>query len=269
MPWRVKMCALRALRVGITQSNMSMPRTTASTMSSRPAHAHQVARPIRRQQRLDGFVERRVALVLPVRRPRGRRSRSRRSRSACSASAEPCANVEKYRPARCRTARSDCFRSSNARRERSAQRRLKLHRVAHLLFGRRIRRAFVEDHRDVGIERASGCASILPATGTPSIHRPARRNVTPSSRDLALARQRENLEAAGIGEDRFAPADEAMQPAEFADDVEAGTQPQMERVAEDDFRAEIEQRLRRHAFHRTVGADRHERRRFDRAARAA
>ena len=39
-----------------------------------------------------------------------------------------------------------------------------------------------------------------------------------------------------------------MQAAEFADDVEARTQPQMERVAEDDFRAEIEQRLRRDAF---------------------
>src|SRR5687767_5053012 len=46
----------------MTQSNMSMPRRTASTILAR-ADAHQVARPVRGQVRLDRF-EHRLALLL-------------------------------------------------------------------------------------------------------------------------------------------------------------------------------------------------------------
>ena len=66
--------------------------------------------------------------------------------------------------------------------------------------------------------------------------------LTPSSLILRRSRQREHLKAAGIGEDRFVPADEAVQAAELADHVEAGAQEQMERVAEDDFRAGFDDR---------------------------
>ena len=51
LPHRVKARPWRPARVGITQSNMSMPRATASTISSRRADAHQVARLVGRQRR--------------------------------------------------------------------------------------------------------------------------------------------------------------------------------------------------------------------------
>jgi len=49
------------------------------------------------------------------------------------------------------------------------------------------------------------------------------------------------------------------------DDLDSGAQPQMERVAKHDLRPDVDEFRRRHRFHGAVGADRHERRRFDRA----
>src|SRR6185312_12074701 len=69
------------------------------------------------------------------------------------------------------------------------------------------------------------------------------------------------------GEDRTVPAHEAMQAAEFADHIEPRPQPQMERVAEDDLGTDLAKIARRHGFHRTIRANRHERGRFDQAAR--
>ncbi len=92
-------------------------------------------------------------------------------------------------------------------------------------------------------------------------------NVTPSSVILRLCARLNTWkppESVRIG---LLPADEAMQPAEFADDVEARPQEQMERVAEDDLGADPVELARRHRLDRAVGADRHERGRFDRAAR--
>ena len=85
--------------------------------------------------------------------------------------------------------------------------------------------------------------------------------------DLAAVRQREHLEAAGVGEDRPVPAREAVQAAVRFDHVQARAQVQMEGVAEDDLGAELADLFGQHALDRTIGADRHERRRFHRAAR--
>ena len=63
-------------------------------------------------------------------------------------------------------------------------------------------------------------------------------NLTPSSVILRSAPEAEHLEAARIGEDRSVPAHEAVQPAVRGDHVESRPQPQVERVAEHDLRAE-------------------------------
>ena len=56
---------------------------------------------------------------------------------------------------------------------------------------------------------------------------------------------------------------EAVQAAVLGDDIEPGAQPQVESVAEHDLGAERAEFVRRHRFHRAVGAHRHERRRVD------
>ena len=43
------------------------------------------------------------------------------------------------------------------------------------------------------------------------------------------------MEAAGIGQNRFVPTDEVVQAAELFDDFEAGAQPEVIGVAEDEF----------------------------------
>src|SRR6185312_2976911 len=85
--------------------------------------------------------------------------------------------------------------------------------------------------------------------------------------ELAAFGQREHLEAAGVGEDRLVPADEAMQAPERADYLQPRPQPEMERIAEDDLRADVVEIARRHRFDGTISADRHERGRLDHAAR--
>lgn len=56
-----------------------------------------------------------------------------------------------------------------------------------------------------------------------------------------------------------------MQPSVLADDLGARAQPQVEGVAEHDFRAHVLQFRRVHALDRAVGADRHEHGCVDRA----
>ena len=59
---------------------------------------------------------------------------------------------------------------------------------------------------------------------------------------------------------------ERVQAAVRADHVDAGPQQQVERVAENDLRAQALELLGRHRLDRAVRADRHERRRVDDAA---
>ena len=60
--------------------------------------------------------------------------------------------------------------------------------------------------------------------------------VTPSSSTLPEVREAEDLEAAGIGQDRPVPAHEPMQPAEPGDPLVAGPQREVVGVGEDDLR---------------------------------
>ena len=79
-PREVNRFPLRALRVGITQSNMSTPAAHALEQVRRRAHAHQVAGPV---AGISGPADRPAPSASPpwARRPTGRRPRSRRNRS--------------------------------------------------------------------------------------------------------------------------------------------------------------------------------------------
>ena len=83
--------------------------------------------------------------------------------------------------------------------------------------------------------------------------------------DRARVRQREDLEAARVGEDRARPAHEAMQAADPLEQLRPRPQQQVIRVREDDRRAEPLELAERLRAHRAARADRHEDRRLDRA----
>ncbi len=54
--------------------------------------------------------------------------------------------------------------------------------------------------------------------------------------DLALVREREHLEAAGVGQDGLSQPVKSCRSAVVADDVEARAQKEVKRVAQDDLR---------------------------------
>ncbi len=83
--------------------------------------------------------------------------------------------------------------------------------------------------------------------------------------DLIDRREREHLKPAGIGEDRAIPRGKPMEAAGGADHLEAGSQIEMIRVAEDDPRVERigAELVRGHRLDGAGGADGHEHRRRD------
>ena len=93
--------------------------------------------------------------------------------------------------------------------------------------------------------------------------------VTPVSSILRRLRQRHDLEAAGIGEDRIGPVHELVQPAELRHPLRAGPQHEVIGVAEHHVGAERLHLIGIHRLHGRRRADRHEGRRADDAARHA
>ncbi|KSV69744.1 hypothetical protein N185_27280 [Sinorhizobium sp. GW3] len=85
--------------------------------------------------------------------------------------------------------------------------------------------------------------------------------------ELAKARQRHDLEAARIRQDRALPADQAMQTAEPRDAFGAWAQHQVVGIAENDVGAKILHLVEIHRLDRADGTDGHEGRCADRAAR--
>ena len=75
--------------------------------------------------------------------------------------------------------------------------------------------------------------------------------------------QREDLEAAGVGEDRRVPAHEPVQPAEVADQLVARPEVQVVGVAEQDLRAEVAHLVRVQRLHGPLRPDGHEDGRLD------
>jgi hypothetical protein len=72
--------------------------------------------------------------------------------------------------------------------------------------------------------------------------------------------QREDLEAAGVGQDRPVPPHEAVQAAQLVDQVGARAEMQVVRVAEQDLGSESLELLRVDGLDRRLGSHRHERR---------
>ena len=75
--------------------------------------------------------------------------------------------------------------------------------------------------------------------------------------------ERDDLEAAGVGQDRPVPGHEPMQAAEPLDPLVAGPQVEVVRVGQDDRRADLDEVVRVERLDRGVRADRHELRRLD------
>ena len=76
--------------------------------------------------------------------------------------------------------------------------------------------------------------------------------------------EREDLEAPRVGDDRPLPAHEPVQPAEALDQLTAGSQVQVEGVAEDHLEAECQDLLGNKSAHAGRARERHERGRSDR-----
>ena len=108
-----------------------------------------------------------------------------------------------------------------------------LHGLPRLRLARRVRRALVEDHDHVGVERGLHLhGDLRTQEHRISVHR--RPEADTVLRELAQLRQAEHLEAAGVGEDRARPVHEAVQAAVRADHLGPGTQHQVKGVAEHD-----------------------------------
>ncbi len=75
---------------------------------------------------------------------------------------------------------------------------------------------------------------------------------------LSNRRQAENLEPATIGEDWSSPANEWMQPARSADNIQAGANIEVIGVAEDDLSAHLAQFAGIQSFDAALRSDGHE-----------
>ena len=132
------------------------------------------------------------------------------------------------------------------------------HRQPHGFGGvglaRRIRRAFIEDHGDIGAEsvldfdRALG-RQFMPGAVEMGLEDDA------VIGDLAEIGQRHDLETARIGEDRSRPVHEPVQSAEPGDDIGARAQHQMIGVGEHDLGPGRGHRFGRHRLDGPGGAD--------------
>ena len=212
----MKARALRPLRVGITQSNRSMPRRIASSKSMRPADAHQVARLVARQQRarrrrgVPYISVGRFADAEAADRVAGKIERDQllgATRRAVPRSSPPCTMA-------------NCAWSARvaAARHRSAQRTLR--RMA----SRRSPRASCRQGDDV-VEHHGDVAAEVFLNGDGPLGREldaARRRCASGRRRrcssiFVLVGEAEDLEAAAVGEDRAVPAHEAVQAAERRD----------------------------------------------------
>ena len=229
-----------------------------------PAHPHQVARPVGRQARMQVF-EHGVALVL------GLAHRQTADRVAietnCLQAVQRAAAQVRMHPAlddaeQRRIIAQFVVRIARPPRPAQAQ----LHRApGHLLAGR-VRGALVEDHHHVRIEHLLDLHALLRTQEHPGAVG-GRGEGHALLGDLAPVRQREHLEATGVGQDRAIPAGEAVQAAMGADHLQARAQVQVEGVAQDDLRAQGADLVGQHALDRAIGAHRHEGRGLHRATR--
>ena len=133
-----------------------------------------------------------------------------------------------------------------------------IHGALHVAALRRVTDALVELHADVGAELLRDGHVVF---GAPE-HVAA--VVVGGDETHALVRElhgvgvAEDLEPTRIGEDGAVPVHEAVETAHLVDEVRAGAHGQVVGVREDDLRAQVLDRLPRHALHRGARAHRHE-----------
>ena len=140
------------------------------------------------------------------------------------------------------------------------------HGEAQALFGAAavggVLSALVEGHGDVGAESDLHVHGVLGREEVAAAVQ-VRAEADAFVGDLAQGAEREDLEAAGVGEHGARPTDEAMQAAHAADGLVAGAQVEVIGVAEDDFGAERFERVLGDGFDGAGGADGHEDRGLD------
>src|SRR4029079_13303273 len=85
--------------------------------------------------------------------------------------------------------------------------------------------------------------------------------------DRAQSLEREDLEAAGVGEDGTIPSHERVQPPELSNELVGRAEMQMVRVAKDHLRADLAQIVRVKRLHGGERTDGHERGRIHGAVR--
>ena len=185
-PPRTNSWPLRALRVGITQSNMSTPGADRRPDVLGRAHAHQVARRVGRHLRRRPRRSPRASPRAPRRR-RGRPAPARRT--AARAISARCARRRSRCTPPCTMPKRSCPGAAGAATQRRAQRRGARHRrLDHV--ARRVRgRALVERHRDVAAEQPPGSPSRARASAAAREPSRCERNVTPSSSMVRRSRR--------------------------------------------------------------------------------
>ena len=124
-----------------------------------------------------------------------------------------------------------------------------------------IAHALVELHDDVRPELLGDVHVRLGSPGEPATVVVDRAKHDPVVRELHELLVAEDLEAAGVGEDRPVPLHELMKSAELADDVDAGTHGEVIGVGEHDMCPNLLERLREDALDRPLRAHGHEDRR--------
>ena len=262
-PPRTNSCPLRALRVGITQSNMSTPGADRGPEVVGRADAHQVARAVGGHlggdrvehpvHHLGRLADRQAAERQPVERAA---PRSRPGARGAGPGARP--------PARCRSAAGPAppARPGSAAPSGSCAPSPPRSPARGASAGGHSSNAIAMSRR-----APPGSPSRARACSRCSLPSRCERNVTPSSSTVRRSAQAEHLEAARVGEDRARPAHEAVQPAERRDPLRARAQHQVIGVAEDDPRAQPLELGGRQRLDGGLRADRHEHRRLDHAVR--
>ena len=130
-----------------------------------------------------------------------------------------------------------------------------------------MRRAVVEDHRDVRAEFALDIHGFFWSKKEKRSVQ-MRPELDSVRLDFANGCEAEDLETAAIGKDGPIPIYEVVEAASSSDDFHARTDVQMIGVAEDDLGAHFAQFARIDGFDAALGADRHEDRGVDRAVRS-
>ena len=130
-------------------------------------------------------------------------------------------------------------------------------RLGGIIVGGGAGRTLVEGHHDVGPDKPLGIDHVF---GREHVARAVdvRLETTPLLGEFADTGEREDLKSAAVGQYGSIPSGKTVQAAGFVEDVGAGSQVEMIRIAEDDLRSDlVDQITMEDAYDAADGADRH------------